>query len=249
VRGSKIRKLALVLLLISLSRVSALAFEVELQWSICEANELAALNKLGYDEAEVPDIRGLSFRDSNSLQYFKKGVIFRILEDSKKNKMTIKLKFGDPSEVNWSAVKKVDHVCEWDRYLSSRKFTCNLFHKSIESKKFTKGQVAALNDIMGLDASFQSINSLPLWGPIEVKRWELEGENPYSFTLESIPIDDGNFQMELSTRVDEEDEDAEMGRITAFLLRKGLKLCEAQGGRTGELLNRLANSSPRRPLN
>jgi hypothetical protein len=214
-------------------------YESELQWAICNANPEDVLQRLGYKSDLRSENGTLRFFDAVDLSFQNKGIIFRIFESDWQSKSTIKVKFASPTLVNWKALKGIEYKCEWDRYLSDRKFTCNLNNKATGSGAFAQSQTDGLVQLTGEKISQVMLERLPEWGPLVLRKWRLIKGKSRPITFEAVTLPDGSFIMELSTRTDEKFELKVMQELTAELQNRDLILCDRQAGRTREILQRL----------
>jgi hypothetical protein len=216
-----------------------MAFETELQWTVCEPNAEAVLEKMGQEADTDSEEKNLSFLEMEDLRYQGLGVTFRVIQNGEKAKTTVKVKFAGPDEVNWQALNEVDHKCEWDHYSSSRKFTCNLNQKNSGRPVFTALQLKALRGLTGLEITAQELEEIPVWGRVGLEIWDLANDSAWPLTFEIVRASDGFSLMELSSRVDEKDEGKALAEIGSEIRKRGLVLCAKQGGRTRELLMHL----------
>lgn len=233
------QKILYILGFISLLSNPSIAFQSEIQWSLCESKIKSIFKKLDIEAIYAKGkIKELSLYDLPSLDFQNQGITFRIKKGQKSNKVTVKVKFSSPDEVNWSALAKVPHRCEWDRYRDQRRFTCNLNHETEGAAFFQRDQLKVLKSLKSVSADEAELAAMLEWGPFVMEEWKFDKETPMS--LEVVTLPDGEKLVELSTRVESEDEEVAFKDLTNWLLNSQIDLCDHQSGRTHEILRRVA---------
>ena len=196
---------------------------VDLQWSICDVSPEIVLEKLEQTDAKQK-INGITYYDTASPQYLQDGVTFRIKEKKEGEISSVKIRFAQEIEIP-------EADCEWDRYGSQIKYTCEVTAPLSDSSSLWSQEQ---KDFLVRYYHRPNFRALKAYGPYENRKWKLEHKgNKISF--DSVDTPEAGPIMELSLKVPYSEKDEMIAKLQHWLEKRDVVLCARQESKTHRL--------------
>ncbi|KAI3573648.1 hypothetical protein IWW34DRAFT_706568 [Fusarium oxysporum f. sp. albedinis] len=190
--------------------------KVDLQWSICEADPQAVLQKLGEDGTREPYKKTpVTYYDTDPPSYSWGGLLFRKKTRRGEELSAVKVHF-DPKT----------YLCVWDRYGNNTSFTCQI------QSLLAGGKELWTDEQIRFAERCQSViwEDLIGFGPNPNPKWRLDVAG-YRAVFDDVQA--GPFHlMELEVKVLKDKGDEVYETISRYLRECGILLCHKQEPRT-----------------
>lgn len=209
---------------------------VELQWVICEPNEMTFFQKLNVQPLS-PTVRQVYYSETKEKDLYSRGAIARTRLSKKKTKTAAKIKGYTEAGIPWDFLAGSDFKCEMDSYLEHESIACSLFSENAdENKNLTPKQMQFLQ----METGFQNWQQVRLWGPVQSSEWDwVEKSINENLVVEVVQGPQTFFSLEMSARVPVEKKSESFLKLDSWLRSHGILLCPDQSGKTAKLLEAL----------
>jgi hypothetical protein len=214
------------LLLLALTSYAHAGNKIDLQWSICDASPEAVLAKLDSADAEESD-SSVTYYDEAPPSFIQDGVTFRIKGEGAKRETSVKIRFEGEREIP-------EATCEWDRYGSQNRYTCEVAGDPGEAKIWSAAQL----DFLSARYRNASVDGLKAFGPYPNRKWKLKHKD-FKVTFDTVDTREAGHLMEMSMKVDYAARDASYEMGSHWLAKNGVSLCGTQESKTARLFRAL----------
>ncbi|KAI5459143.1 hypothetical protein BGZ63DRAFT_415793 [Mariannaea sp. PMI_226] len=182
--------------------------KVDLQWSICEPDPQAVLQKLSEDSTREPHKQTpVTYYDTDPPSYAWHGLMFRTKTRRDQELSAIKAHFTAPT-----------FLCVWDRYGDDTEFTCQIQSILADREKLWTDEQISFAE------TFQPVNweNLIAFGPNHNPKWRVQiGDYPGVFDDVQAK---GLHLMELEVKVPKYQGSEAYHEITSYLNHRGIAL-------------------------
>jgi hypothetical protein len=203
------------------------ANKLSLQWAICDRTPQSVLAKFGMPASPPYKENPITYYDETPPIHIHSGLMFRTKTNKGQPLSTVKVRFPE-------AVDDVpDFVdCSWSQYGdNSPFFTCE--------KRCPLGDRVWQEEQVQFAEKYRSVDwdALHAYGPYQNPKWKVRIEG-YKTKFDDVVAGDLHL-MELEVKVHAEDAPHAFHKITKYLKRSDIVLCERQEGKTMRLFRHM----------
>lgn len=200
--------------------------KVSLQWSICDSNPHIVLQKLGKVISNPDKLDPITYYDTNPPVYTPQGLMFRTKTRAGKEISLVKNRFiKEPPNVS-------NAVCLWDRYGNRTNYVCKV-------QSFVNGtKIWSDKQVRFAEHFWNRIfwNKLVAFGPYLNPKWKHLKVKGYKAVFDDVIVRSLHL-MELEVKVPKYKGDVAYWKITKYLKKCGVVLCDHQESKTMRLFH------------
>lgn len=219
---------SVILLLVAPLAAVAKKEKVSLQWAICDPTPQDVLPKLGLKTTTPPYKENpITYYDELPPSYISRGLLFRTKTNKGQPLSTVKARFLEETTDIPDFVE-----CGWDQYGDKAIYTCEKRCplSSNSSSIWCDQQVQFAERYQELDWS-----ALTPYGPYPNGKWKVHIEG-YKTKFDDVAAGSLHL-MEIEAQVPLKKADDAFKKITRYLKKQGVILCEPQEGKTMRLFH------------
>ncbi|KAL4767175.1 hypothetical protein BDW60DRAFT_200670 [Aspergillus nidulans var. acristatus] len=213
--------------------------QVSLQWSICDANPQAVLEKLG-TVARAPDkLDPITYYDTYPPLYTPNGLMFRTKIRGGREISVVKVQL--PSKK--SHVRRHAKSCRWDQYGNNTTFTCKRQAPVSGAHLWSPKQRQLAEDFQN-DIAWEKLVG---YGPYPNPKWKELRIEGYEAVLDDVAVQSLHL-IELEVKIQRAEKDRVYQSITDHLSARGVVLCARQESKTMRLFRTMGYIATRDEL-